>query len=139
LSGPLADRFDVRVVVHRPSTDDMFDVAGGEPSGSVRARVVAARALALERAGKLNAALGPDDLDVVAPLAPDARALLRREMECDRLTGRGYHRVRRVARTVADVQRPGDDTVCVEDVQLALSLRAPLGRAPMRERTPWTA
>ena len=57
--------------------------------------------------GKLNAALAPDELDAFAPLTTPARALLRDEIERDRLTGRGYHRVRRVARTIADLDGGG--------------------------------
>jgi magnesium chelatase family protein len=126
LSGPLADRFDLRVAVHRPAVDDLLGEEAGEPSAVVRERVVAARSTAVARAGKLNAALTSDELDQVAPLAADARAVLRQEIERDRLTGRGYHRVRRVARTIADLRDPQSMTVTLEHVELALSMRASL-------------
>ena len=140
LSGPLSDRFDLRVVVHKPAVDDLLEGEPGEPSAVVRRRVAAARARALERSGKLNGALGHDELDEVAPLDREAKALLRNEIEHDRLTGRGYHRVRRVARTIADLAARDDDRVMLADVTLALSLRA--GLRPRRveavaER--WTA
>ncbi|WP_162942070.1 YifB family Mg chelatase-like AAA ATPase [Desertimonas flava] len=139
LSGPLADRFDLRVVVHRPSVDDLLGDEAGEPSAVVRERVVAARAVALERGGKLNAELGADELDSIAPLTDEARGVLRGEMERDRLTGRGYHRIRRVARTIADLRRPGDALVGVDDVEVALSMRAALPRTIVAERTRWIA
>lgn len=139
LSGPLADRFDLRVVVHRPSVDDLFSLDPGEPSAVVRQRVVAARVAATERAGKLNASLAADELDRAAPLTDAARAVLRGEVERDRLTGRGYHRVRRVARTIADLHRPGGELVELDDVELALSMRTALPRPAVAERTRWIA
>lgn len=125
LSGPLSDRFDLRVVVHRPGVDELLDGGGGEPSAVVRGRVVAARTRALERCGRLNSAMSHDELDRHAGLDADARQVLRRELEHDRLTGRGYHRIRRVARTIADL-RGGDDVVALGDVEVALSMRAGL-------------
>ena len=138
LSGPLADRFDLRVVVHRPAVDELLGAAVGERSAAVRERVIAARDVALTRSGKLNAALTPDELDEVAPLAADARSVLRNEIERERLTGRGYHRIRRVARTIADLQDPGEVVVTLEDVELALSMRASL-RGPATTDARWIA
>jgi len=131
LSGPLLDRFDLRVAVQRPSVDELLDVVGGEPTAVVAARVATARDVALARAGRLNAELHGDLLDLHARLTPAALDVLRDEMERGRLTGRGYHRVRRVARTIADlrlVRRGGDaaaesGAIEVADVEVALSLR----------------
>jgi magnesium chelatase family protein len=140
LSGPLLDRFDLRVAVQRPGVDDLLDPGGGEPSAVVARRVAAARTAASERAGRLNAELHGELLDRVAPLTADARALLRSEIERGRLTGRGYHRIRRVARTIADLggcagaidagHSPSlPDAVDVEHVEVALSLRTRLRTA----------
>ena len=126
LSGPLLDRFDLRVPVARPHVDDLLDHGGGEPSAAVRARVLAARRVALDRAGRLNAALHGESLDELAPLTPAARSRLRAEIERGRLTGRGYHRVRRVARTVADLAGDVDGPIDLGPVEVALSLRARL-------------
>ena len=129
LSGPLLDRFDLRVAVARPSVDDLLDAGGGEPSASVAERVAASQAGALARAGRLNAALHGELLDQVAPLTVAARALLRAEMERNRLTGRGYHRVRRVARTVADLAGGADGPVDDDHVHVAMILRTRLRAA----------
>jgi magnesium chelatase family protein len=131
LSGPLLDRFDLRVAVQRPGVDDLLDPGGGEPSAVVAARVVVARALAVERAGCLNADLHGEALDRFAPLTPDARALMRSEIERGRLTGRGYHRIRRVARTIADLAATTFPVEVVEadHVEVALSLRTRLRTA----------
>jgi magnesium chelatase family protein len=128
LSGPLLDRFDLRVNVHRPRVDDLLANDPGEPTALVAARVEAARSLASMRQGSLNRALSPTDLDRVAALEPAARAVLRHEMEQGRLSGRGYHRIRRVARTIADL---GDarEMVSEHDVVMALRLRTGLGAA----------
>ena len=94
---------------------------------------VAARVVVLRSsAGVLNAALGPGSLDRLAPLTPAATALLRSELERNRLTGRGLHRVRRVARTIADL-RGGPELVDEEHVTLALQLRVRVGRAARRD------
>jgi magnesium chelatase family protein len=135
LSGPITDRFDLRVVVHRPAVDDLLGLEAGEPSAPVRQRVVAARRAAIARAGKLNAALGPDELDAFAPISDAARSLLREEVERDRLTGRGYHRVRRVARTIADLDGESDAPISIADVELALQLRASLRTRSMSPAT----
>ena len=131
LTGPLLDRFDLRVAVQRPGVDDLLDPGGGEPSALVAQRVVAARALAVDRAGRLNADLHGELLDQVAPLTPRARDLMRSEIERGRLTGRGYHRIRRVARTIADLAATPAPVEIVDEghVEVALSLRTRLRTA----------
>ena len=133
LSGPLLDRFDLRVAVQRPAVDELLDPGGGEPSALVAARVAAARSIAVERSGRLNAELHGELLDRIAPVTPEARALLRSEIERERLTGRGYHRIRRVARTIADLhagsRRAPPDALDLEHVSMALSLRTRLRAA----------
>jgi magnesium chelatase family protein len=126
LSGPVTDRFDLRVIVQRPAVDELLGVQPSEPSAVVRQRVTAARSVAAARSGKLNAALSHDELDVFAPLSDSARSLLRNEVERDRLTGRGYHRIRRVARTIADLDGHVDAPISVAQVELALQMRTSL-------------
>ena len=124
-SGPLLDRFDLRLSVGLPRVDDLVDGAKGESSSCVAARVMQARSLSAERNGGVNSKIAVDDLDKVAPLAPAARALLRRELEAGRLSGRGLHRVRRVARTIADLH-DAPDVVDESHVATALQLRTGL-------------
>lgn len=127
-SGPLLDRFDLRVAVDRPHVDDLLADEHGEASESVANRVERARLIALERSGCLNSMLTADLLDEHAALTRSAMQLIRSHLEQGRLTGRGYHRIRRVARTIADLQ--GDmGSVDVQHIAAALALR--IGVQPM--------
>lgn len=126
-TAPLLDRFDLRVGVQRTGVDDLIRAGGGEPSAVVRARVLQARERAIERGGLLNGAIPAGRLDECAPLTPDAQQRLRHELELDRLSGRGYHRVRRVARTIADLCDPTAELVGEAHVALALQFRVTLG------------
>ena len=112
LSGPLLDRFDLRVAVSRPAVDDLLQGGGAEPT-------------VVDRIGMLDADIPGSRIDELAPLSGEARQLLRDHLEADRLTGRGYHRVRRVARTIADLAGE-HDLVSVEHVALAMQLRVRL-------------
>ncbi len=116
LSGPLLDRFDLRVTVARP---ERLDGPTGESSAVIRERVVAARELQRDR-GRLNRELPGGELDDLA-IAGEARRLLRLAVDRGLVTGRGYDRSRRVARTIADLS--GCETVEAEHVAEAMSLR----------------
>ena len=125
LSGPLLDRFDLRVVVTRPDVTSVLGGPPGESSSVVAGRVVAARQLARQRGVRCNAELPAGRLDELAPLAAGAGRLLEHRLRAGLLSARGLHRVRRVARTIADLGgAPGP--VGEEHVCLALSLRADL-------------
>jgi magnesium chelatase family protein len=100
-------------------------VGDGESSASIRERVVRARRLGVERAGKVNALLAAGELDTVAPLTEASRAVLRKELEAGRLTGRGYHRVRRVALTLSDLAG-ACEPIGEEHVRSALLMRTAL-------------
>ncbi|MEY4606895.1 MAG: hypothetical protein RLY45_1655 [Actinomycetota bacterium] len=126
LSGPLLDRFDLRIAVSRPEVDDLLASGGGEPTAVVAQRVLAARQRSHDRIGMPTAAMPGARLDELAPLCASARELLRRELEHGRLSGRGYHRVRRVARTIADLHEAGE-TIGDEHVALALGMRVRIG------------
>ncbi|MCB2110348.1 MAG: YifB family Mg chelatase-like AAA ATPase, partial [Rhodobacteraceae bacterium] len=108
ISGPLMDRIDLRVEVPPVAYSDLDLPGGGESSADVAARVAAARAIQAQRfAGRdglrVNADAEGQLLEEIA--APDAegRALLARVAERFGLSARGYHRVLRVARTIADL------------------------------------
>jgi magnesium chelatase family protein len=122
-SGPLLDRFDVRVVAHRPGADELLGQPNGECTASVQARVLAIREVSMQRQGVLNGRLSGPELDRYAPVSAEGTRLLRDELETGRLTGRGLHRIRRVARTLAD--RDGrHDEIPAHHVAAALALRA---------------
>ena len=129
LSGPLLDRFDLRVAVAATSPVELLDTEQAEPTVAVRARVEAARSTAESRQGKPNAQLSASELDEHAPLSTSARDSLRTELEAGRLTGRGYHRVRRVARTLADMAGNEAEVVGLDHVREAIMLRARIGAA----------
>lgn len=126
ISAPLLDRFDLRVVVSRPETSTLLGGEAGESSVDVAARVARARERARERGVRYNAELPANRLDDVAPLSHAAAGLLEFKLRAGSLSGRGLHRVRRVARTLADLAGDGT-TVTEEHVCLALGLRGEMG------------
>ncbi|MBN2629343.1 MAG: YifB family Mg chelatase-like AAA ATPase [Rhodobacteraceae bacterium] len=108
ISGPLMDRFDLRVDVPPVAYTDLDLPSSGEGSATVAARVAAARARQDARfaghAGvRVNADMEGALLEEVATPDSDGRALISRVAERMGLTARGYHRVLRVARTIADL------------------------------------
>lgn len=121
VSGPLLDRFDLRVSLTRPAIADLMDEKPAESSAVIAARVLAARQTALDRQGTVNASIPAALIDSVAPLSRSARDVLESELQRGTLTARGFHRVRRVARTVADLR--GDEIVSDEHVVTAMNLR----------------
>jgi magnesium chelatase family protein len=128
ISGPLLDRFDLRVQVERPEIAQLLPGPPGDPeelpesTAPVAARIVAARALAASRGLRCNAELPAPQLDDLAPLAATARAVLEAKLRQGRLSARGLHRIRRIARTLADLAgRTGP--LEEEDVCAALLLR----------------
>ena len=107
LSGPLLDRFDLVVDVPPLDLEVLSTAAAGESSEVVRRRVVAARRRQLDRFGpggpSANARMGPAVLDTYASLDAACRRLLLDACERLGLSARGFDRVRRVARTLADL------------------------------------
>ena len=124
-SGPLLDRFDLRVAVSRPNTNELLSPERGESTSEVAKRVAIARQIAFARFKCANSALTREQLDAVAPLSKKAEQRLRRELEAGHLTGRGYHRVRRVARTIADLNG-APEVVDEAHLNLALMMRVDL-------------
>lgn len=120
-SGPLMDRFDLRLHVERPRATELANSKRCESSADVASRVQRARAIAMERQGCPNASITHEMLDTCAPLSSAAHARLVHDLEEGRLSGRGYHRVRRVARTIADLA--DSSVVTDEHVGVALQMR----------------
>ena len=102
LSGPLADRFDLAPNVSRLSASSLLAGGEGEPSVAVAARVIAAREMAAERWGTTNREARPFALRAVT--RPAALRTLADAVEAGELTGRGFDRALRVARTCADLE-----------------------------------
>ena len=126
ISGPLMDRFDLRVEVPPVTFTDLDLPASGDTSHTVAARVAAARAVQAERFAGLSQAHQNADaegalLDKIATPDAPGRALLLKAADRFGLTARGYHRVLRVARTIADLD--GHDAVAQGHVAEALSYR----------------
>ena len=96
-------------------------------------RIERARAIAAERSGILNADLDDVQLHESAPLSDAAERLLRAELERGRLTGRGYHRVRRVARTLADLAGEVDAPIDEAFIATALMMRTNVGLGALRD------
>jgi len=103
ISGPLLDRIDLQIEVPDVPQEDLARGAQGEPSAVVRERVAAARERQLARQGKANVALSTREVD--RHCAPDAEgaAVLKQAIGRLGLSARGYHRVLKVARTIADL------------------------------------
>jgi magnesium chelatase family protein len=124
VSGPLLDRFDLRVVVSRPEVSELLDDRRSEPSAVVAARVAAVRGIAADRGVRCNAELSGSALDRVARLSVEARRLVEHRLRSGRLSARGLVRVRRVARTLADLDNQDGAVVDERAVAAALELRA---------------
>ncbi|WP_299294093.1 YifB family Mg chelatase-like AAA ATPase [uncultured Tateyamaria sp.] len=125
ISGPLMDRFDLRVDVPPVSFADLDLPAAGDTSAAVAQRVSEARTLQLARFdgtdARCNADLSGPTLEEHAMPDAEGRALLTRVADRFGLSARGYHRVLRVARTIADLDR--SDTVRKPHVAEAVSYR----------------
>jgi magnesium chelatase family protein len=124
LSGPFLDRFDLRLALDRPDPIDLLDLGGQCSTNEVRGKVTRARNVALERQGCANGRLNSAQVDRFCRLTPAARGLLDGQLRDGELTARGLARVRRVARTLMDLE--GDTDSCLLDDQLlylALELR----------------
>ncbi len=134
ISGPLLDRIDLQIEVPAVRAQELLAPRLGEPSAVVAERVKAARACAARRARErglpqtaCNAELAGEALERLAMPDEAGRRLLDRAVRDFRLTARGFHRVLRIARTIADLA--GAETVLRAHVAEALSYRRPLAEA----------
>ena len=127
ISGPLLDRIDLHIDVPPVDLAALTDSTPGEPSVVVAARVAQARALQMARQHKPNGMLEPAQLNQIVVLDDASKVMVVKAMERLGLSGRGYDRMRRVARTIADLD--GADVVTLVHLAEALQLR---GRSDVR-------
>lgn len=124
ISGPLLDRIDIHLHVPRVEYDKLADHRTGEPSAAVRARVEAARAVQLRRFGdprRLNSDMTPPEIRRYCRLDEAGERLLRTAVERLGLSARAYHRVLKLARTIADLA--GEERIAAVHVAEALQYR----------------
>lgn len=127
ISGPLLDRIDLHVDVDAVNPWEMNtnDDMPRETSAQIRARVVAARNRQIARQGHINATLDGSELDLYAPLSDELTAFLNAAAEKMGMSARGYNRIKRIARTIADLR--GAEHIEMPDIAEALSYR-PINR-----------
>ena len=124
LSGPLRDRFDLTVSVGPVSAAALTSSGGGESTHDIRRRVAQAPARQTARGpgvGVSNASLSHSQLATFCPIDPAGRRILERAIRQFRLSARSFDRLRRVARTLADLE--GSETIGASHVTAALSYR----------------
>ena len=125
ISGPLLDRIDLQVEMDAVSIEEIENGDEQEDTATVRARVLQARQRQLERyreeAFYCNAQLPPDQLDVYCVMRNDAKQLLHQATERFHISMRTYSRIRKVARTLADLALR--DEIEISDVAQAIQFR----------------
>ncbi len=127
ISGPLLDRIDIQIHVASMDPEALVRAADGEASAVIAARVAAARARQLARQGTANDSLTTHQVDRYCRLDGDGEHMLRNAMAQTHMSARAYHRILKVARSVADLGNC--DQIMSDHVREAL-----LYRRGLRER-----
>ena len=126
ISGPLLDRIDIHVEVPRVTFEKLSDKRTGEPSEKVRARVEAARTLQRERFKDtglyVNADMGPGEIRQFCPVDQTSTNLLKSAMQQMQLSARAYHRILKLARTIADLA--GEQDIQTPHIAEAIQYRS---------------
>ena len=121
VSGPLADRIDLKLEVAAPREAELVAPIGAEASEAIRQRVERARQMQISRQGKANALLGTREIDRHCATDREGDQLLRHALARLLLSARAYHRVLRVARTIADLAQKS--TLAAEHIAEAIQYR----------------
>jgi magnesium chelatase family protein len=124
ISGPLLDRIDLQVQVSKMENRQLLNQrteSSGESNQQIKQRITAARKRQIKRQGKINNQLSSLELKNICPLNSEQQALMNNAINRFALSTRGFYRVLRVARSIADLE--SRDTVATEDYQEALSYR----------------
>ncbi|GAC1375922.1 MAG: YifB family Mg chelatase-like AAA ATPase [Actinomycetota bacterium] len=119
LSGPLLDRIDLQVEVAALSDEELLELGPSEPSAVVRARVWEARRAQLRRTEALNGAVRGSQIEDACQLDGEAWCFLRQTLASHYTSARAFHRLLRVARTIADL----DGAARVGEAQVAEALQ----------------
>ena len=122
LSAPFLDRIDLQIEVLQISRKDLQKPSNSESSETVRVRVATARNKQLERQGCVNNVLSNKDIEKYCLLTKADEALLGQIMEKFRLSARAYHRILKVARTIADLE--GAENIQTKHISETISYRA---------------
>ncbi|MGE5320581.1 MAG: ATP-binding protein, partial [Hyphomicrobiaceae bacterium] len=121
ISGPLLDRIDIQIHVPALTQDELMQAGTGEPSAAIRNRVQAARERQMQRQGKPNAALGTQEVERFCRLDAAGETLLKQAITRLNLSARAYHRVLKLARSVADLA--GSDAISTAHLAEAIQYR----------------
>ena len=124
ISGPLLDRIDLTIEVPALTAAELISAQPGESSANVLKRVLVAREKQYARQGKINATLTSGELDNSSSILPEARNALGEMLEKLTLSARSFHRILRVAQTLADLA--GDEVVDRNHVIRAIGFRRAL-------------
>jgi len=121
ISGPLLDRIDIQIEVPAVPQEALLKQADGETSEVIQARVEAARRRQLARQSKPNTQLTVSEIDALC--VPDAQgaALLQQAITRLNLSARAYHRVLKIARTIADLA--GSENILTQYIAEAVQYR----------------
>jgi magnesium chelatase family protein len=129
ISGPLLDRIDLQVQVSAIENQQLLDQErkiDGDSNQTIQARVCKARNIQLERQGKINTHLTSQELNQICPLNKELKALLDQAIDRFGLSTRGFYRVLKVARTLADLA--GMEHPKLPQYQEALSYRSTIDK-----------
>jgi magnesium chelatase family protein len=126
ISGPLMDRIDIHLEVKRVPFQKLAGLEKGESSATIRQRVEKARQIQSQRFASshrsnllVNGDMGPAEVQRFCPLDEPSRTLMRTAVQQMNLSARAYHRVLKLARTIADL----DQAECIQVPHLAEALQ----------------
>lgn len=121
ISGPLLDRIDIQIEVPALPKEDLLRPGPGEPSAAIRTRTTAARQRQLDRQNTPNTELGVQETEKFCNLDTEGKSMLERAMTRLNISARAYHRILKLARTIADLS--GSEPILGKHVAEAIQYR----------------